>query len=604
MMKAKKSQPTDVEAQSSSRQELDQVLSGLAEFLGAQANLRARVETLRSRLSQDRFQLAVLGQFKRGKSTLINALLGASLLPVGVVPLTAVPIFVSWGTVARVRVTFAGGRPPEECGSEDPDAIRAFLARFVAEDANPKNEIGVERVDLLYPASLLSSGIVLIDTPGVGSTHRHNTDAALRVLPECDAALFVVSVDPPITEVELEYLKQIRPHATRLLFILNKIDYLQAPERTQMIDFLLKTLKQNELWDETTRIFALSAQEGLDAKEGNDRAGLTFSGLLAIEQHLTGELSEQKVRLLRFAIRDKTNQIISEAEAEIGLRIRALETPVDDLARRCQSFQDALASIEQQKLATHDSLQGQQQRLRALLEEQIERLRTEVRNKLEPQISSLTDNESSADAGASLAGIFDSARRDFSRSFDEHFRAALQQHQSRFAGLIDAVRRLAGTIFEAPFPPFAEPEAFSLGADPYWVTEKIRTTLLPVRAGLLDRFLPAAMRAGKRRERLLHNLDELVLRNAENLRWSMLRGIDESFRRASVYFERQLDEAIATTNGIVHEALARQQTDAPNVGRELQALARRRNLLSELQGCLSSAAEPRTAELEPSKQGP
>lgn len=126
-----------------------------------------------------------------------------------VIPLTAVSTFIAWRPRPLARVGFRDGRPPEQCTAHEPDAIRDFLFRFVAEEANPKNCLGVERVELFYPASILEGGTVLIDTPGVGSTHRHNTDAALQLIPACDAVLFVVSADPPITEVELGYLRRL-----------------------------------------------------------------------------------------------------------------------------------------------------------------------------------------------------------------------------------------------------------------------------------------------------------------------------------------------------------------------------------------------------------
>ena len=65
-----------------------------------------------------------------------------------------------------------------------------------------------------------------IDTPGVGSTLRHNTEAAIAVSPQCHAGFFVLSADPPVTEAELVYLERVRPHVAQLFFILNKIDYL------------------------------------------------------------------------------------------------------------------------------------------------------------------------------------------------------------------------------------------------------------------------------------------------------------------------------------------------------------------------------------------
>jgi Dynamin family len=149
---------------------LDRVLAALRDPVVNNSSLAARLDSLGERLRHDQLHLAVLGQFKRGKSTFINALLGAPLLPVAVVPLTAVPIFISWRPAASVRVQFRSDRLAEEFSADDPKGIQEFLFSFVAEEANPENRLDVDGVDLFYPAPILSDGTVLIDTPGVGST--------------------------------------------------------------------------------------------------------------------------------------------------------------------------------------------------------------------------------------------------------------------------------------------------------------------------------------------------------------------------------------------------------------------------------------------------
>jgi ribosome biogenesis GTPase A len=142
---------------------------------------------LRERLVEERLQVAVLGQFKRGKSTFLNALLGAPVLPTGVVPLTAIATFIRWAATPSIRVAYLDDRPAGKLRAPDIGQIPEQLARFVTEEGNPHNRLKVARVDLFYPAPILRHGIVLIDTPGVGSTLRHNTEAAIDVLPECDA---------------------------------------------------------------------------------------------------------------------------------------------------------------------------------------------------------------------------------------------------------------------------------------------------------------------------------------------------------------------------------------------------------------------------------
>ena len=115
---------------------------------GPNLPLLARLRILHGRLEHERLQLAVLGQFKRGKSTFINALLGADVLPTGVIPLTAIATFIAWGHEPLVIVHFKGDEPSGEFAAQAPDAIRDVLFRFVAEEANPENRFGVERVEL------------------------------------------------------------------------------------------------------------------------------------------------------------------------------------------------------------------------------------------------------------------------------------------------------------------------------------------------------------------------------------------------------------------------------------------------------------------------
>ena len=164
---------------------IDELVQALASLEGGFSPIVGQLNDLGERVRERRFQLAVLGQFKRGKSTLLNALLGEEILPTSVLPLTAIPTYIAWGEKRKATVYFEDGRAPEECASEE---LRAFLARYVTEKENPENRRGVARVEVAHPASILARGVVLIDTPGIGSTFRHNTSTTLSFLPQCDAA--------------------------------------------------------------------------------------------------------------------------------------------------------------------------------------------------------------------------------------------------------------------------------------------------------------------------------------------------------------------------------------------------------------------------------
>jgi len=141
-------------------------LASLGEELGA-PHIADDARGLATRVSEGRFYLACIGQFKRGKSTLINALIGEPVLPVGFIPVTAVPTVIRYGAHKKARVQFGDGSWKEIEASE--------LEQYVSEEYNPENKKGVEGSELFVPSALLSTGMCLVDTPGLGSVWTGNT---------------------------------------------------------------------------------------------------------------------------------------------------------------------------------------------------------------------------------------------------------------------------------------------------------------------------------------------------------------------------------------------------------------------------------------------
>ncbi|HXW21817.1 MAG TPA: GTP-binding protein, partial [Rhodomicrobium sp.] len=116
-------------------------------------------------------------------------------------------------------------------------------------------------------SDFLRRGVLAIDTPGVGSTFLHNTETAEAVLGECDAALFVLSADPPITEVEVKYLRDVQKLIPKIFFILNKVDLLDASERTLAEGFVADVLTGQAGISPPAPVFCVSARRGLRAKQ-------------------------------------------------------------------------------------------------------------------------------------------------------------------------------------------------------------------------------------------------------------------------------------------------------------------------------------------------
>jgi GTP-binding protein EngB required for normal cell division len=564
---------------------IDRAQALLKEELPGDSVLLPRLFRLRERLRREQLQLAVIGQFKRGKSTFLNALLGAPLLPVGVVPVTALPVFISWGARAKAVASFRGGWPPETCDAQDCRTIRNFLSHYASEQGNPENRHGVARIDLCYPAPLLDTGTVLIDTPGVGSTLRHNTEAAMNVLPECDAALFILSADPPITDVETTYLQSLKGRQPHIFFILNKADRLTAEDAKTASDFLADALKMAGM--HAPEIFALSAKDGLAAKEAGDAVGHARSGLAAVESRLVRFLAREKQEVLAKAIETAARAILTQSAAEAELRERLLRMPLEDLAARANRLTATLETIERRRLTTRDLLYGERQRLIDALKNDRERLYRETVSELAALIErgvkgGTWTGENQSALERAIEDAFEAARDGLVASFGQSTNAALAGHQEKIAGLIDQVGAAVSGIFEVSFVSAAEPTPFSLSIDPYWVTENPAAARAPGAAPWRDLLLPSSLRQRRLRARLLSNAEDVTLRNMGNLNWAIMQSLADIFRRATAEFEKQLDDALRTTRGVVEDALARRHDQAGKTKTELERLERFRGLLRSL----------------------
>ncbi len=239
-----------------------------------------------SKLAGDRFNLVVVGQFSRGKSTLMNAVLGKAYLPSGIVPVTSAITAVSYGT--RERVVLRAGE--SMLTGEIPIGE---LANFVTEQSNPGNRRGITMVEVQAPVEILRRGFFFVDTPGLGSAVRENTATTLNFLPEADAIVFVTSCDAPLTHAELIYLRECRAQVRRLFVVVNKIDLADAGEREQIVTFVESKVRE-ELDAKAQRVFAVSARNALEAKISGDADRLARSGLPALEEEMIHYLTARK----------------------------------------------------------------------------------------------------------------------------------------------------------------------------------------------------------------------------------------------------------------------------------------------------------------------
>ncbi len=523
-----------------------------------------RLQELQDRLTTGRFHLAVLGQFKRGKSTLLNALLGDPFLPTGVVPVTAIPALIEFGTVRQAQIIFFDGTdcvvPLEE------------LANFVTEAANPHNERGVARVEVQHPAPLLARGVVLIDTPGIGSTLTHNTETTLEFLREVDAALFLISADPPLTAVEVDFLKAVQQRVSRIFFLLNKVDYLTPQEQAEALQFLETTLHQQAGLDGELQLFPVSARLALEATMRQDLMAWADSGMAAVEERLTQFLQAEKQSALQTAIAAKVVNVLAEALQLLQTEQSALTMPLAELHEKRRVFQEVLLTARRQRQQTADMLQGDQKRLVERINQQAALLRAEAEKHFTGTVTTFLLDTADLDVAESAAqqcladeaeAFFAARYQPFSQRVQQELTSLLTTYANQADTLINDLRHLAADLLAFTFVPLNPDEPPTRLQTPYWVRSAIMGGLgLPVPPGLWERLLPPA----KRRERIMGRLqplaEKLALRNTEHLRWAVVQNTQQTLRQFQVHVDSRWQETIEATAQVLETAVSQRAQHA------------------------------------------
>lgn len=245
---------------------------------------------------------AVVGEFKRGKSSLINALIGADLLPVGALPLTAVATRVEFGETARVVVEFLDGRTTEIDG--------AAIGDYATERGNAGNQRGVAAVTIAVPSPLLRAPLDLIDTPGIGSAFADVSDVARAVLTQADTALVVLSAEQPASRRELDFVREVLGAGLPTFVVENKVDLIAPGERESVVEFVRDQVR-GVRGGELVPVFPLSS------------TAPATSGGRALEAALVEFVRRDGRPALARGARRRLLRIVARARAAIELRERA-----------------------------------------------------------------------------------------------------------------------------------------------------------------------------------------------------------------------------------------------------------------------------------------
>lgn len=310
----------------------------------------ARVQTFVEHLQDQQMTVAVIGQFKRGKSALSNRILGGDILPVGIVPITSAVTRVVYGDPgAQVRFLDGEVRPVEN----------AELSTYISEQENKGNRLRVEEVKIQSPAAFLEGGITFLDTPGVGSFHKNNTEVAYRYMKESDAVIFLLSVDSPINQIEIDFLAGTQEFAGKFYFAVNKID-LAASEDLEIYLAYCRDVLVELTGQETLRLFPVSAKTG--------------DGVEELKAAVRADLAQNGKAILEESVRKKLMDAIDEGIRQLHFCWKAVNLSYQELDEKFQAMDAFCKQVRQDAAETSGTYELVLNRMREKTSDQVKEL--------------------------------------------------------------------------------------------------------------------------------------------------------------------------------------------------------------------------------------
>ncbi len=282
-------------------------------------------------LKADRICLAVLGKAKRGKSTLLNAILGRKddlVAPVDKLPASSAISRFRWAAKEQSTVVFRDGRREQISF----DQIR----EFVTEECNKENSKGVDIVEVEGPFEGLDHNSELIDTPGAGSIHEHHDAILHAFIPHADAAIFLVTARMPLDQDEINLLQKVKAaDISKIFFAVNRVDESNETDIADAIAHNLRLLAEAKI--PVDRMYRISAKTAF-------KGDLDSSGVDQLMADISAFLKASKGQVL-------SSRFVSRVKSAIQPIAQALEVEIVSGRRTAEELKSELAELRRRKSA-------------------------------------------------------------------------------------------------------------------------------------------------------------------------------------------------------------------------------------------------------------
>lgn len=351
-------------------------LREIAEELDDEA-LKHEADDNCSMLLEDRFKVVVVGEFSRGKSTFINALLGKRILPAKTNPTTTTINRIRYGETPRYLLHFRQQKEAKEISEEQFKSIVAVETNGDDEEAKAAYQAALEKlgniayIELHYPLDLTRGGVELIDTPGTNDIDQAREEITLRFIPEADAAIMLLSAEQILARSEMVFLRERikKNDISKVFFVVNFKDRLDDPAAD---GGRILRLAREQLKDivPNPRLFLVSSRGALNwrrAEQGETFKGhvpesFEETGFPELEDALSAYLLQERTRTKLDKYEKRLSRLADTCRKEsVSFRRSRLGTAAQELEQELDRLRPRLERARQRSHRVFDNLRSRLQ---------------------------------------------------------------------------------------------------------------------------------------------------------------------------------------------------------------------------------------------------
>ena len=532
-----------------------------------QKTLVNELETLFIKHREERFYVAILGLFKRGKSTIINALLNQEVLPSAVIPVTAIITLIEHSERTSAEIYFTNG-----------DILPAHIAAiedYVSEEKNPENEKGIDFVKIFHPAPILKN-MLIVDTPGMGSVLPHNSETTKSFIPKIDAAIYVLSADIPISQTDIDFIKELKQEVPKILFVLNKVDLLNEIDLQKMIQHNLTAL--NSILDVSRDELITISAKFYDKPEGN---------IIQLSSRLIELARAEKKQLVEHSVIKRYEFLRSELKNEIQFILKLKLLPLNELEAKKNMLQSSVKIMTQQKEEFESIMDGKikslQRHIHQVINEQSHLLIDIVNRQVNEFL--ITDASDFLVLDEKLKSLLLTKLETIKGSLEEEtkksFKDLLIQTAGKSESFLNELSTNLDTYLGLDFKLISE--KFDLDVyTSFYLTVSSSTISKTWKSSVFNKLIPSQVRKRRSIKKLQDYYKKIIIRDTAAIGYDLQYKVQESFRKFNYDLNNRLEDLLKNLGTKIDDTIESKKTNEKATEEEIHKLHQKINEIDSL----------------------